>query len=30
MGQPHEAAETIEDEEFERAWERVAAVDVAK
>jgi transposase len=30
MGQPHEAAEIIEDEEFERSWERVAAVDVAK
>lgn len=30
MGQPHEAAETVEDEEFERSWERVAAVDVAK
>jgi transposase len=30
MVQPHEAAEVVEDEEFERAWERVAAVDVAK
>ena len=30
MRQPYEAAETVEDEEFERSWDRVAAIDVAK